>query len=455
MKENKTIHVISTVTLVTLFAKLLGIVRESLQARTFGTQIAADLYTTANNNTIYLFTTAAYALCIAAVPILTPRLRRSRKEGYAAANNLITISVLLSAVVAAVWAGATFLPSLAGSLWEGGAEESLQLAGYMRIMILTLPVIVLTYLLVALFQSLEHFILQGSMSIPYNLALILFLALFAGRLGVGGYVAAAAGRFVTWAEEQFAAYPEITSRLENLSINWAELAKNLWDFLTTGVGSVVSSTISATMRVFSAVSTGFISFIFAIYLLLQKEKLGLQCRRALYALLPKRGADKVVEVCALSRRIFASFITGQCVEAVILGAMFFASMSLLGMPYALLVGCLIAVTALIPIVGAFIGCAVGAFLLLMISPMQALAFVVLFLVLQQIEGNLIYPHVVGNSVGLPSIWVLFAVTVGGKLMGIAGMLIFIPLTSVLYSLFRDWINQKASLKAKQKQPRKK
>ena len=192
MKENKTIHVISTVTLVTLFAKLLGIVRESLQARTFGTQIAADLYTTANNNTIYLFTTAAYALCIAAVPILTPRLRRDRKAGYAAANNLITVSVLLSAIVAAVWTGATFLPSLAGSLWEGGAEESLQLAGYMRIMILTLPVIVLTYLLVALFQSLEHFVLQGSMSIPYNLALIAFLAVFAGRLGVGGYVAAVA-----------------------------------------------------------------------------------------------------------------------------------------------------------------------------------------------------------------------------------------------------------------------
>lgn len=192
MKQNKTIHVISTVTLVTLFAKLLGIVRESLQARTFGTLLAADLYTTANNNTIYLFTTAAYALCIAAVPILTPRLRRDRKEGFAAANNLITVSVLLSAVAAAVWAGATFLPSLAGSLWEGGREASLQLAGYMRVMILTLPVIVLTYLLVALFQSLEHFVLQGSMSIPYNLALIAFLAVFAGRLGVGGYVIAVA-----------------------------------------------------------------------------------------------------------------------------------------------------------------------------------------------------------------------------------------------------------------------
>ena len=114
-------------------------------------------------------------------------------------------------------------------------------------------------------------------------------------------------------------------------------------------------------------------------------------------------------------------------------------MTILRMPYALLVGCLIAVTALIPIVGAFIGCIVGAFLLLMTSPVQALAFVVLFLVLQQVEGNLIYPHVVGSSVGLPSIWVLAAVSIGGSLMGIVGMLVFIPLTAVLYALFREFV----------------
>ena len=236
---------------------------------------------------------------------------------------------------------------------------------------------------------------------------------------LGGYVAAAAGRFVVWAEEQFAAYPEITSRLENLSINWAELAKN------------------------------FISFIFAIYLLLQKERLGLQCRKALYAILPKRGADETVRICSLSHKVFSSFITGQCVEAVILGAMFFLTMTLLRMPYALLVGCLIAVTALIPIVGAFIGCIVGAFMLLMVSPMQALVFVVLFLILQQVEGNLIYPHVVGSSVGLPSIWVLAAVSVGGSLMGIVGMLVFIPLTSVLYTLFREFVNGRLKRKGLQ------
>ena len=266
---------------------------------------------------------------------------------------------------------------------------------------------------------------------------------------LGGYVAAAAGRFVVWAEEQFAAYPEITSRLENLSINWAELAKNLWDFLTTGVGSVVSSTISATMRVFSAISAGFISVILAIYMLLLKERLGLQCRKALYAILPKRGADETVRICSLSHKVFSSFITGQCVEAVILGAMFFLTMTLLRMPYALLVGCLIAVTALIPIVGAFIGCIVGAFMLLMVSPMQALVFVVLFLILQQVEGNLIYPHVVGSSVGLPSIWVLAAVSVGGSLMGIVGMLVFIPLTSVLYTLFREFVNGRLKRKGLQ------
>ena len=189
MKRNQTLNLISAVALVTLLAKMLGIVREALQARVFGTQIAADLYTIANNHTIYLFTTAAYALCVAAVPILTPRLRRDRKEGYTTADNLITVTVLLSLLVAALGIAVTFTP-WAASLWDGEQGESLRLASYLRIMMLTLPVIVLTYLLVALFQSQEHFILQGSMSIPYNLALILFLALFAGQLGVGGYVAA-------------------------------------------------------------------------------------------------------------------------------------------------------------------------------------------------------------------------------------------------------------------------
>ncbi len=257
--------------------------------------------------------------------------------------------------------------------------------------------------------------------------------------GLGNRIMDAFWRFVPWAEEQFAAYPQITRWLEGLTFDWEALLASAVDFAKNGFGSVLSSTISATKSIVSALSSGFVAFVFAIYLLLQKEKLGLQCRKALYALLPKRAADRAVEIARLTCRVFMSFITGQCMEAVILGAMFFVSMTIFRMPYALLVSCLIAVTALIPIVGAFIGCGVGVFLLLLVSPVKALTFLVLFLVLQQLEGNLIYPHVVGSSVGLPSIWVLAAVSIGGSLLGVVGMLVFIPLTSVAYTLFREFV----------------
>ncbi len=262
--------------------------------------------------------------------------------------------------------------------------------------------------------------------------------------GLGVTIQDAFNRFLTWSEVQFANNPQIVQWLDELtidwqSIDWKGLFASVADFLFAGAGGMLSSTISAAKSLVSGVTTTFISFVFACYLLLQKEKLSVQFRKALYALAPKRAADRTVAVCSLSHRVFSSFITGQCMEAVILGFMFFVTMTVLRMPYALLVGCLIAVTALIPIVGAFIGCVVGAFLLLMVSPMQALIFVVMFLVLQQVEGNLIYPHVVGSSVGLPSIWVLVAVTLGGNLMGITGMLIFIPLVSVVYTLFREFV----------------
>lgn len=278
------------------------------------------------------------------------------------------------------------------------------------------------------------------------LVLVIVPELAATMAGLSVTIQAAALRFRQWAEEQFANNPQIVQWLEGLTLDWDSLIATVVDFLKNGAGNVLSSTISAAKSVVSGVTTAFVAFVFACYLLLQKERLGLQCRKALYALLPKRAADRTVEVCAFSHQVFSSFITGQCIEAVILGAMFFVVMSIIRMPYALLVGCTIAVTALIPIVGAFIGCFVGAFLLLMVSPMQALVFVALFLVLQQVEGNLIYPHVVGFSVGLPSIWVLTAVTVGGSLMGVVGMLVFIPLTSVLYALFREFVYKR--LKAK-------
>lgn len=194
------------------------------------------------------------------------------------------------------------------------------------------------------------------------------------------------------------------------------------------------------MMVINGVTTFVIAFIFSLYVLSQKENLARQCIKVINAFLSDKAVERICYVCRLSHRTFSKFITGQCMESLILGAMFVVTMTIFRLPYALLVGVLIAFTALIPMVGALIGCVVGAFLILMVNPMQAVFFVILFLVLQQIEGNLIYPHVVGNSVGLPSIWVLFAVTVGGGLMGIAGMLIFIPLMSVLYTLFREWVN---------------
>lgn len=209
------------------------------------------------------------------------------------------------------------------------------------------------------------------------------------------------------------------------------------DFLGTGAGNVMNTTVSAIGTIVHGVATFFIAFSFACYILIQKERLHVQVRKVFFAFIPKRKAEVILEVCSLTYNTFASFLAGQCLEAVILGSMFVVTLSILKMPYALLIGIIIAFTALIPIFGAFIGCALGFFLIFMVNPQQALLFILVFLILQQIEGNLIYPHVVGGSVGLPSIWVLAAVSVGGSLMGVAGMLIFIPIVSVLYTLFRE------------------
>ena len=209
--------------------------------------------------------------------------------------------------------------------------------------------------------------------------------------------------------------------------------------LGSGAGNMMNTTVSAVGSIVSGFATFFIAFSFACYILFQKEKLHVQIRKVFFAFISKQKAEAFLKICSLTYQTFANFLTGQCVEAVILGSMFVVTLSILKMPYALLIGTLIAFTALIPIFGAFIGCAVGCFLIFMVSPKQAILFIIVFLILQQIEGNLIYPHVVGGSVGLPSIWVLAAVTIGGNLMGIVGMLIFIPLVSVLYTIFREFV----------------
>lgn len=237
-------------------------------------------------------------------------------------------------------------------------------------------------------------------------------------------------------EDVFSDNSEVRAWLDNLNLDVGQLMDQAMAFFQNGAGNVLNSTVMAIGSIVSGVTTFVIAFVFSCYVLLQKEKLRVQVRKVAYAFVSESRAEWFFEVCSLASKAFSSFFTGQCVEALILGSMFFIVMTLMNMPYALLVGVLIAFTALIPIFGAFIGCIVGAFLILMVDPLQALIFVIVFLVLQQIEGNLIYPKVVGSSVGLPSIWVLAAVTIGGSLMGIVGMLIFIPIVSVVYTLFR-------------------
>ena len=245
-----------------------------------------------------------------------------------------------------------------------------------------------------------------------------------------------------WLTEAFPDSEQLELWINSLEFNWDKILQSAVNFLKNGAGNVLSSTVTVAKTVINSLMNFFVGFVFACYILLQKEKLSVQVKKVLYAFLPRHAVEKTLQVAALSYKTFSNFVTGQCLEAVILGTMFFVSMSVLRFPYALLVGVLIAFTALIPIFGAFIGCVLGTFLILVSNPVQAIGFVILFFVLQQVEGNLIYPHVVGGSVGLPSIWVLVAVTVGGSLMGVVGMLIFIPLSSVLYALFKGWVHKR-------------
>ena len=234
------------------------------------------------------------------------------------------------------------------------------------------------------------------------------------------------------AERIFASNPQILEYMNQMEVDWQEVFQNMVAFLKSGAGTMLNTTFSAAVSIVSGVSSFLIGFIFAIYILLQKETLGRQIKKVLAAFLPEPAVGRILDITALTERTFSHFLTGQCAEAVILGTMFFVLLTVIRLPS--------------PIFGAFVGLAVGVFLMLMVNPMDALIFTITFFVLQQIEGNLIYPYVVGNSVGLPSIWVLVAVTVGGSMMGIVGMLIFIPLCSVLYALLRDGVNTRLGKK---------
>lgn len=249
-----------------------------------------------------------------------------------------------------------------------------------------------------------------------------------------------------WAIKTFEDNQEIAKWISEINFKWDEILSQGLDFLKNGASSVLGSTFEAAKSIISGVTTFFISFVFSCYILVQKEKLGEQVKKLMCAFMPEDWRNILLALGTVVNKSFTNFFTGQCLEAVILGLMFLVTMAIFGLPYALLISVLIAFTALIPIFGAFIGCAVGALLIFMVSPAKALIFIIMFLVLQQLEGNFIYPHVVGNSVGLPSIWVLVAVSIGGSLMGLAGMLIFIPITAVVYTMLRGIVNRRLGLK---------
>ena len=241
-------------------------------------------------------------------------------------------------------------------------------------------------------------------------------------------------------------HPELRAWIQEAlkleSLDWNTILTETLGFLSNQMSTVMGGAVSVIGSVTGAIINMVVSIAFAIYCLSRKEILSRQGRRLLYSFLSENHADQVIRVLRLTNSTFSNFISGQCLEACILGCLFAVAMAIFKMPYISLVSVVIGVTALIPVVGAFVGCILGAFFILVNNPIQALTFVIMFLVIQQLENNLIYPRVVGTSIGLPGMWVLVAVTVGGDLMGVGGMLLMIPLTSVIYALLREFTDKR-------------
>ncbi len=227
-------------------------------------------------------------------------------------------------------------------------------------------------------------------------------------------------------------------------VNWQEKIEKAVTLLTSGLSSTVNTVLAVVVNVFSGIATAFMSVIFSIYLLMGKKRLGRQFDRLIARYMKISWQRKMYHVLAVANDSFRKYIIGQCTEAVILGVLCIIGMLILRLPYAVMIGTLIGFTALIPIAGAYIGAGVGAFMIFMVSPIKAVIFLIFIVVLQQLEGNLIYPKVVGSSIGLPAIWVFAAVTVGGGVMGIIGMLLAVPPAAVFYQLLRENINEENS-----------
>ena len=227
--------------------------------------------------------------------------------------------------------------------------------------------------------------------------------------------------------------------------DWKSQFDKLINAFTSGLTNIMDMVMQTVMAVFSGIVTALISIIFSVYLLLAKDNLKVQMVKLLKRYLSPQVTKKIKYVSSVLHDCFHNYIVGQCIEAVILGCLCTLGMMILRLPYATMIGALVAFTALIPIAGAYIGAIVGAFMILTVSPVKALVFLIFILVLQQIEGNIIYPRVVGSSIGLPGIWVLAAITIGGGMAGVIGMLIGVPIAATVYKIIRDDVNGKCIL----------
>lgn len=242
-----------------------------------------------------------------------------------------------------------------------------------------------------------------------------------------------------WINQNGNSFPQLETWINSVDLN--SIASELSGLFKIGFTGMLGSTVDVISMFFTSILNLVVGIVFALYILMSKETLKRQSHKLIDAYIPKRISVKLLEVGTLARTTFSNFVIGQTVEAFILGTLCAVGMAVLNLPYAPMVGSLVGITAFVPIVGAFIGGGIGAFMILTVDPMQALIFIIFLVVLQQLEGDLIYPRVVGSSVGLPSIWVLFAVTVGGGLWGITGMLFSVPVLSVVYALIKGHVNK--------------
>lgn len=252
-----------------------------------------------------------------------------------------------------------------------------------------------------------------------------------------------------WAQTNLGPDTPIGDLLVRANFDWTKLESTIITWVTNSWQAWLNSSWGLVQSIFNAFLTFILSFIFSVYVLLNKETLQNQVKKLCLAVFPKKVAMWIFTITSMADEIFTNFVFGQVLEAFIIGTLFFIALSIFRFPYTLLISVIVAVTALVPIVGAMIAQTIGVLLILTVDPVQALWFFILFQIIQQIEGNLIYPYVVGKAAGLPAMWILVSITIGASLMGILGVLISIPFASLCYALLRDWVNYRLEQKASQ------